>query len=104
MTPLFMGSTFKKWYKQGDELTDAYGDKYYIRGFLPKNVFYINPYQGKETFQLDNCIVSEIRSPEKDDNIGFLTYMANTFLIAKSKNQADDVIAKKMNLVLTVSE
>lgn len=79
---VILGYSFKNYYDSGDIITDAYGDKYIVKGFLPKGAFYVNPFETKTPLYLDDFFVTAAKVSEKD-SIGVFTNMNSSFVTVR---------------------
>lgn len=91
-TPVVLGSALKERYRVGDVIQE----KYLVRDFLEKGLFYLNPGASSEVYSLDSVVVLPIRLTPSSD---FSEYdMAiNSTAIATGDPAVFDEIQQKSN-------
>lgn len=94
--PVVLGYSFAKYMDINDEFTDENNQKYKVVGFLEDGQTFVDISFGQGVIELDDVIlipidVTKLENLEVDGNFDYETYLVNLTIIAKNKNDINEL-------------
>lgn len=88
--PAVVGYYFSKKNKIGDIISDDYGQRYKIIGFLKKGSVYAMPTQSKDLYKMDQYIITPVYI-DCSDNTSIMEYLFSCQFFVNERNELNDI-------------
>lgn len=99
ITPVFLGADYKKYFQEGDILTDIKDREYQVLGFLEPNSYYVAPAEGKELIDLKNYIVRP-DYVDMEDSVSLIQFFDSVYFMTDDRDEVNEIIKKSKELGL----